>query len=207
MLSIRNVYIKRLSQIWKSDIKFHFVTPSKVRKSISDHNQGNLYPQTQIVENLFLQEGIRRKSITDSGVVSHNTVQRAFANINHKRNQGQVGEKHLLWNDEEKLIENTFNELVQHRQFKTLEYAVEIAQEIANRNPDRQHFSDLVDIPWLERFCNKRKQFKLMRGHIVDEMRYRNCTRSVLRPWHIALVQPEDLTQLFRCVDLQQETH
>jgi hypothetical protein len=40
--------------MWKSDIKFHFATPSEVRKAISDHNWGNLDLQTQIVENLFL---------------------------------------------------------------------------------------------------------------------------------------------------------
>ncbi|KAA6383168.1 MAG: hypothetical protein EZS28_021304 [Streblomastix strix] len=106
---INIIYIKLLSLKWKFDIKFHFVTPSEVRKAILDHNLKNFVPQIQIVENLFLKEGIRRKSIMYSGVIFRNIEQSAFTNINNKQKQGQVGEKFLLWNDEEVLIEKAPN--------------------------------------------------------------------------------------------------
>ncbi|KAA6374153.1 MAG: hypothetical protein EZS28_030320 [Streblomastix strix] len=104
--------------------------------------------------------------------------------MNNQREQGQKGGKRLLVIGEELKIYKIFEDKIQLHDFPTCYDAIDIVKSVINLNPLRADIAQKIDIEWLERFCNYHKQFKLLRGHIVDKKRFWACTREMLASWY-----------------------
>ncbi|KAA6365893.1 MAG: hypothetical protein EZS28_038580, partial [Streblomastix strix] len=94
------------------------------------------------------------------------------------------GGKRLLEIEEENTIVKIFEDKMMLHDFPTQFDAVEIVKDLIKKNPSRIDVAEKINIQWLERFVGYKKQFKLLRGHVVDQKRFWACTRSNLAPWY-----------------------
>ncbi|KAA6362887.1 MAG: hypothetical protein EZS28_041586 [Streblomastix strix] len=138
----------------------------------------------QKIEMLFRNENVIRADIQENTDFSHHQIQIAFENMKKHRGQGQMGGKRLLEIEEENTIVKIFEDKMMLHDFPTQFDAVEIVKDLIKKNPSRNDVAEKINIQWLERFVGYKKQFKLLRGHVVDQKRFWACTRSNLAPWY-----------------------
>ncbi|KAA6402699.1 MAG: hypothetical protein EZS28_001770 [Streblomastix strix] len=139
----------------------------------------------QLAWELLVVRGYQRANILDAGVVSRWQVDHVSDVLNHHRQLVHEGGPSELWPEKEKLLLDWIYQRIYRKQYPSRPQIQSQADSI-RRNNIQRNLEEMKDLPvgWADHFIERKKEFKVLRGHLLDWKRLKACIKKNLLPFY-----------------------